>query len=248
MDLLRRLATTSSLLLSFSALAAGLDRDGLVSEAPATPDTGVVRISGGGGGEVATTASGTVNASVMWAPIEHLAGDVSGYLQSDSRFGPSARLRYQLLNQASHGLDLALGLRFKFIGFTLDPNYGGGPSELEFLVAAGRKFGPVDVVLNAVTGTELGGAPGKDSELKAYVGYNLMDTLRLGVDSRVQAEWVGPGGIKTPDFTNDVALVAGPTVSWLVTPKVQFQALAGALKGRGNPVGVGGLGLLAIDL
>src|SRR5690349_13558724 len=131
--------------LSGPALAAGLDRDGLLTEAPATPDTGNIRISGGGEGQVAGAAAGTVNATVMWTPVEHLAGDVGGYFLSEGTFGPSARLRYQVLNQASHGLDLALGTRYKWIGFTLNPNVGPHRGELELLVAAGRKLGPFDL-------------------------------------------------------------------------------------------------------
>src|SRR3954463_1328878 len=104
------LAVAALLCSTFSgpALSAGLDRDGLLTEAPATPDTGNVRITGGGEGQVVGSAAGTVNASVMWTPIEHLAGDGGGYFLSEGTFGPSARLRYQFLNQASHGIDLAL--------------------------------------------------------------------------------------------------------------------------------------------
>jgi hypothetical protein len=250
MTLCKSLAATALLssFLSAPALAAGLDRDGLLTEAPATPDPGNVRITGGGEGQVVGSAAGTVNASVMWTPIEHFAGDVGGYFLSEGTFGPSARLRYQLLNQASHGIDLALGARYKWIGFSINPNVGGHRGEMEFLVAGGRKFGPLDVALNAVVGAEVG-EDGKDAELKALVGYNLFNGLRLGVDARVQAEFQDPTGIKVPSFTNDVALVAGPSASWLVTPKVQVQALAGTFKGRGDPApGLGGQLLLAVDL
>src|SRR3954470_4868388 len=148
------LVVAALLFSSFSApaLSAGLDRDGLLTEAPATPDTGNIRISGGGEGQVVGAAAGTVNATVMWTPIQHLAGDVGGYFLSEGTFGPSARLRYQVLNQASHGVDLALGTRYKWIGFTLNPNVGPHRGELEFLVAAGRKLGPIDLALNGVVG------------------------------------------------------------------------------------------------
>jgi len=250
MHLSSRLAVASSLVcaLSVPALAAGLDRDGLLAEAPATPDTGNVRISGGGRGEVAGGGSGQVSATVMWTPVQHLSADVSGAYLSDGSFGPTARVRYQLLDQTTHGLDLSVGARFKYVGFSTNPATSGGPSELELLVAGGRKFGALDVVVNAVVGTEVGD-PGKDAELKAFVGYHLLDSLRVGVDSRVQAEFVDEAGTKVPDFANDVALIAGPAASWLVTPKVQVQALVGAFKGRGDPVvGAGGQLLLAIDL
>lgn len=234
--------------LSGPALAAGLDRDGLLTEAPATPSAGNVRVSGGGSGQVASGTSGSVSATVMWTPLEHLAGDVGGYFQSEGTFGPSARVRYQLLNQSSHGIDLAVGTRYKWLGFSINPNVGGHRGELELLVAGGRKFGPLDVALNGVVGFEVG-EDGKDAELKGMVGYNLWDGLRLGVDTRFQAEFQDPTGVKVPDFTNDVALIGGPSVSWMVTPQVEIQALAGGFKGRGDPVvGYGGQLVLAVDL
>jgi len=250
MSLSKSLAAAAfvSSFLSGPALAAGLDRDGLLTEAPATPSAGNVRITGGGTGQVVGSAEGTVSATVMWTPIEHLAGDVGGYFQSEGTFGPSARVRYQLLNQGSHGLDLAVGARYKWLGFTINPNVGGHRGEMEFLVAAGRKFGPLDVALNGVVGFEVG-EDGKDAELKGLVGYNVWDGLRLGVDTRVQAEFQDPSGVKVPNFTNDVSLIGGPSVSWLVTPKVEVQALVGGFKGRGDPVvGYGGQLLLAVDL
>src|SRR6185503_15973893 len=140
------------------------------------------------------------------------------------------------------------GTRYKWLGFTINPNVGGHRGELEFLVAGGRKFGALDVALNAVVGFEVG-ENGKDAELKGLVGYNLWEGLRLGVDTRVQAEFQDPTGVKVPDFTNDVSLIGGPSVSWLGTPKVEVQALAGGFKARGDPaVRYGGQLLLAIDL
>jgi hypothetical protein len=241
--LIRKVSIPASLLFSICCWADGLDRDALLTEAPATPKAGTVRVTGGGGGATQSddpgTGSGGLNASILWAPINHLAADVGGYVQ-DGSVGPSARARYQFLNQADHGVDMAVGARFKLVGFSSRAEDLTPKHEAELLLAAGHKFGRLDTIVNAVVGTELGD-PGKDAELKAYVGYNLSDSLRCGVDGRVQAEFADEHGTKRPRAA-DTAFTVGPAASWMVTPKVQVQALVGATKARGvgTQTGLGG--------
>src|SRR3979409_391938 len=104
--LIRKVSNPASLLFSICCWADGLDRDALLTEAPATPKAGTVRVTGSGGGATQGdnpgTGSGGLDASILWAPINHLAADVGGYFQ-DGAVGPSARARYQFLNQADHG-------------------------------------------------------------------------------------------------------------------------------------------------
>ncbi len=241
--LIRNVSILASLLFSICCWADGLDRDTLLTEAPATPKAGTVRITGGGGGATQSdnpgTASGVVNAAILWAPINHLAADIGAYFQ-DGSVGPSARVRYQFLNQADHGVDMAAGARFKLVGFSSRAEDLTPKHEAELLLAAGHKFGRLDTIVNAVVGTELGD-PGKDAELKAYVGYNLSDSLRCGVDGRIQAEFVDEHGTKRPTAA-DTAFAVGPAASWMVTPKIQVQALVGAAKARGagTKTGLGG--------
>jgi hypothetical protein len=109
----------ASILLAFASAASaqGLDRDTLLTDAPAVPPVGTVRISGAG---VATentdngktpTGSSSITGSIGWTPIANLNGDAGAYFQVGAQ-GPAARLRYQFLNQMSHGLDMAGGIRF----------------------------------------------------------------------------------------------------------------------------------------
>jgi hypothetical protein len=210
-------------------VGSGLDRDSLLTEAPATPERGNVRISAAGNTSYVGAVAGGISGMAMWTPFTHFAADVSGYWQ-DGDAGPAVRVRYQFLSQALHGIDLAAGLRYKSVGF--DPRNG----ELEVLVAGGHRFGRLGTVLNLIGGTELGG-PGLDVELKARIDYQLIETLRVGLDARAQAEVHDEEGWKAPGFADDIALVGGAMVAWFPIPALQLQLLAGATHPRGSTVG-----------
>ncbi|MFL5309460.1 MAG: hypothetical protein ACJ79H_03290 [Myxococcales bacterium] len=221
---------------ALGAHAAGIDRDSLLSEAPAVPKKGTVRISGittgtsDEGGVNGTQGQANVTGTIMWTPVENLAGDVGMYWQVGAN-GPSARVRYQILAQSITGVDLSAGARFKTVGF--HPDRG----EVEFMLLAGRRFGNVELVLNGVFGVETGGENGKDVEGKAFAGYRFSDDLRAGLDGRLQAEIEdeGPAPLGTPARTGrDYDLTAGPAVSWIVARDVstlfhnfQVQGLVG---------------------
>src|SRR2546426_9913748 len=235
-----------------AASAEGLDRDTLLTDAPAVPAVGTVRLTGAG---VATqntdngatpTGSSSFTGSIGWTPIANLHGDVGAYFQVGAQ-GPAARIRYQLLNQFSHGLDLAGGVRFKTVGF--HPDEG----EVEFLLAAGRRFGRFEVVLNGVFGVETGGQNGKDIEAKAFAGWRFNEAVRAGIDGRLQAEaqdqastatpiiLAGPGGPPTA-VGRDYDLTAGPSVAWMATGTIQIQGLVGVAQPKKtnntSPIGV----------
>ena len=202
---------------------AGLDRDTLLTDAPAVPPKGTVRVSAAGvATEQTDSSSSNFSGTIAWSPIDNLSADVGAYFQSGAQ-GPSARLRYQFLNQFSHGIDLSTGIRFKSVGF--HPDQG----ELEFLLAAGRRFGHIELVLNGVFGVETGGESGKDLEAKAFVGWRFNEAVRAGIDGRLQAEIADeelPAG-STPPTGRDYDLTVGPTLSWMVTRTIQLQALVG---------------------
>ncbi|MGZ6123598.1 MAG: hypothetical protein ACXWLR_01485 [Myxococcales bacterium] len=226
-----------------AASAQGLDRDTQLTDAPAVPAVGTVRLTGAG---VATpnsdngatpAGSSSFTGSIGWTPIANLHADVGAYFQVGAQ-GPAARVRYQFLNQASHGLDLSTGIRFKTVGF--HPDQG----EVEFLVAAGRRFGHFEVVLNGVFGVETGGENGKDLEAKGFAGWRFNESVGAGVDGRLQAEIEDEAQpvTPTPAVGRDYDLTVGPAVSWLVTRNIQVQALVGVAQpkktDKTSPVGV----------
>jgi hypothetical protein len=238
-------------LASSSANASGLDRDSLLTESPAGPKAGTVRVSAGANGQPTgagdSGSTGGISGNVLWAPISRVAADVGLYAQgADS--GPTIRLRIQILKQEDLGLDLCIGARFKEFGFFKKEGGGAPNGEFEYLLAVGHSFGPIDAMLDAVVGFEAGG-PGSDIEGKAFVGYHLTRTLRVGADARVQGEYKNENGYKKPDLTNDVDLIAGPAASWLVlNDKLQLQALVGVAKPKGAAnASPGGLLALAFD-
>ncbi len=243
-------AALAAAALSTPARAAGLDRDTLLTESPAVPNAGTVRLTGAAGGQPSgaadTGSTGGISGSILWAPIDRVAGDVGLYLQGPDT-GPTVRLRFQVLKQADVGLDLSVGARFKEFGFfkkeATTPN-----GEFEFLLALGKSIGHWDAMVNAVIGFEAGG-PGSDLEGKAFVGYRVLDNLRVGADFRLQAEYKDEKGTKSPDFANDCDLFIGPAVSWLVFhDKLQLQALVGAAKPKGvGTISPGGLLAASFD-
>ena len=178
----------------------------------------------------------------LWAPFQNFAGDVGTYWQN-ANSGPTVRLRAQILSQASSGVDLGVGARFKKIGFFSHPLDGSPNGEMEFLVAAGRRFGRFDVMLNGVFGLETGG-PGKDLEGKLFAGYHFLENLRAGIDGRLQAEFVDEKGTKVPAVA-DMDLKVGPAVSWLFMERFQLQALIGVAKPKGVTAATGAGLLLA---
>ena len=239
-----------------AARAEGFDRDMLLTEAPATPAAGTVRVSAsslGQSGSDATSPSSSnfssVSGSLLWAPVANLAGDVGIYWQPGPNVsGPSVRVRYQILGQEKWGLDLAAGARYKTVSFIHPNNVNGGVGELEFLVAAGKRFGQFELVLNGVFGLETGGGGGKDVEAKAWAGYHFSDTFRAGVDSRLQAE-VGDGeaATTTPTGVRDFDLTAGPALSWMPVGKLQLQALVGVIMPKKTSV-TSPVGMLAASI
>jgi hypothetical protein len=239
---MRRLPPFAAALLAASAAAAqGLDRDTLLTDAPAVPAAGTVRVTGGAFGTQNTdngatpAGSSSINANIGWTPIANLSGDVGAYFQVGAS-GPSARVRYQILSQSANGIDLSAGLRFKTVGF--HPSNG----EIEALVAAGRRFGKVELVLNGVFGQETGGGGGKDIEVKGFAGYAFSEGVRAGIDSRLQAEMDDEEDPLLPKTGRDYDLTAGPAVSWMVTRTFQVQALVGVAQPKKTdvtaPVGV----------
>jgi hypothetical protein len=235
------------LLAASAASAQGLDRDTLLTDAPAVPAAGTVRVTGSGVATQNSDNGSTPNGSssftgtVGWSPVANLHADVGAFFQVGAQ-GPAARVRYQFLNQVAHGLDLSGGVRFKTVGF--HPDEG----EVEFLVAAGRRIGHIELVLNGVFGVETGAAGGKDAEVKAFGGWRFNESVRAGIDSRLQAE-IGDEqapvlvpGAGAVSAGRDYDLTAGPAVSWLVTRTFQVQALIGVAQPKKTtttaPVGV----------
>jgi hypothetical protein len=236
-----RLPATLLFAFASAATAQGLDRDTLLTDAPAVPPVGTVRVSGAG---VATenadngatpTGSSSLSGSIGWTPVATLNADVGAYFQVGAQ-GPAARVRYQFLNQFSHGLDMSGGVRFKSVGF--HPDKG----EVEFLLAAGRRFGHIELVLNGVFGVETGGESGKDVEVKAFAGWRFNEALRAGIDNRIQVEVSDEANPVTPKTGREYDLTAGPAVSWMASRTLQFQALVGVAQpkktDKTSPVGV----------
>jgi hypothetical protein len=212
------------------ASAEGLDRDTLLSDAPTVPNQGTIRITGGvvgtsdGPGVNNVQGQANVTAGIQWSIFDRFAADVSAYFQVGQQ-GPSARVRYQILTQRDQGIDLSGGVRFKTVGF--HPNQG----EVEFLVAAGHRFGQFEMILNAVFGVETGQGGGKDGEVKGFTGWRFNASLSAGIDGRIQMELAdeeaAPVHLVAAPATRDYDLTVGPAISWMPMQTLQLQLLTG---------------------
>jgi len=66
-----------------AASAQGLDRDTLLTDAPAVPPKGTVRVAGTGvATEKTDSSSSSFTGTIGWSPIENLHADVGAYFQS----------------------------------------------------------------------------------------------------------------------------------------------------------------------
>ena len=247
---MRRLALFALAFAAGAARADGLDRDTLLTDSPAVPNAGTVRVTGGatGSSSDATSTGGNtgtsgISGSVGWTPIANVSGDVGAYTQIGASGGVSARARYQILSQSSAGIDLSAGVRFKTVSWHASsaPRTDSN-GEIEMLVAAGRRFGKFELVLNGVFGVETGGGGGKDIEAKGFAGWRFNEAVRAGLDSRLQAEVSDTENTGAAPTGRDYDLTAGPAVSWMVTRTVQVQALLGVAQPKKTdlttPVGV----------
>jgi hypothetical protein len=231
---MRRLALLALALAASTARADGLDRDTLLTDSPAVPNKGTVRVTGGATGSTADATqtggnAGTsgINGSISWTPIANLSGDVGAYTQVGASGGLSARVRYQFLSQSQFGIDMSGGLRFKTVSWhASSAPQTDSNGELEMLIAAGRRFGQFELALNGVFGVETGGGGGKDIEAKGFAGWRFNEAVKAGIDSRIQAE-VSDTETGTPQTGRDYDLTAGPTVSWMLMRNLQLQALVG---------------------
>jgi hypothetical protein len=247
------LLVVSIAVVAAAAQAEGIDRDSLLSEAPAVPDKGTVRVSGGAAGtndsDANSSGQAAVSGSVSWTPIDRLSADVGAYWQVGQN-GPSARLRYQILSQWFNGIDLSAGVRFKTVGF--HPDNG----EVEMLLAAGRRFGQLEFVLNGVFGVETGGGAGKDVEVKAFGGWRFDDAVRAGIDERLQVEVGDEEDVvgATVQRGRDYDFTAGPAISWIVARNLggtarnlQLQALVGVAQPKKTDL-TGAVGIVSASV
>ena len=247
---MRRLALLALAFAAGAARADGLDRDTLLTDSPAVPNAGTVRVTGGatGSSSDATSTGGNtgtsgISGSVGWTPIANVSGDVGAYTQIGASGGVSARARYQILSQSRAGLDLSAGVRFKTVSWHASsaPRTDSN-GEIEMLVAAGRRFGKFELVLNGVFGVETGGGGGKDIEVKGFAGWRFNEAVRAGLDSRLQAEVSDTEAAGAAQRGRDYDLTAGPAVSWMLMKNLQVQALVGVAQPKKTdlttPVGV----------
>lgn len=229
---------------SLAGAQALADRDTLLVDAAAVPHAGNVRLSAGGGASSSTAAStagsASIGAGIQVTLLPGFALGFSGYVDA-GKVTPAAVVRYQLLNQADHLLNLSALARYKSVGFSPQA------SELEAGLSVGRRFGVLDLMANGVVGKGLGADTGTDLEGKLGAGFIVGEAGRIGVDARLQSELADNAPVIAPPVGRDFDLMAGPTAS-VVIQRVQLQAFAGYAAPRHTfRTGPAALGMVSVD-
>jgi hypothetical protein len=157
-------------------------------------------------------AVGTIKAEVrVWGPIAINAG--ATWVPDRLTIWPTAGLRVQALKQERSGIDLSVGAQYKAEGLT----EGSADGELEAIVAVGRRFGRLGLLLNGVFGSDFEGND-RDGEVRFSGQYTFTDRVRAGLDSRVRFDLGSSDLAANRKATVDV--VAGPTASVMVGPAI----------------------------
>lgn len=165
-------------------------------------------------------AAGTIKAEVrIWGPIAIMGG--ATWVPQKTTIYPTAGLRVQALKQERFGVDLSLGAQYKPEGLT----QGDAEGEIEAIVALGRRFGRLGLLLNAVFGSDFDNND-RDGEVHFSGQYTFTDRLRAGIDSRVRFDLgSNPAGLAA-NHKATLDVVAGPTASVMFGPAI-FVATVG---------------------
>jgi hypothetical protein len=154
------------------------------------------------------------------------------------QFGPAGYLKAQFLRQSEHGVNMAVAVNVKKIGFQRVSDTLPNGGEIEGQVLLDRHWGNLVFALNAVFGKSFT-APDSDTEAKVSLGYRVLENLLLGVDTITRFDTSFDGG--PHDGTRYVEFSGGGMVTWKVW-NVGLSALGGVSAPMHTPLGVTGLG------
>lgn len=214
-------------------IAEDADRVFALSESAAVPSTFVRAHTVGRGSN--TAQAFRIDQSVELVPLQHLSLRVTAEWSTNAGFKPSAQAKYQFLNQQSHGVNMAVGVKYKTEGF--DPS----GSEVEGILAAGRSFGRMLATANLVFGQGVGEAHDQDLEGHLSGGYQISDQLLAGVSARYKfALTEAAEGSARP-----MELIAGPVVAYNMG-WVDASLQGGVYVPKGD-VPVGGIAILGLN-
>jgi hypothetical protein len=154
------------------------------------------------------------------------------------QFGPTGYVKAQFLRQSAHGVNMAVAINVKKIGFSrVTDTYPNG-GEMEGQVLVDRRLGGLVLAFNAVFGKSFT-APDSDTEAKLAIGYHVLDNLLVGVDSITRIDTSFDGG--PHDGTRYVEFSGGGMITWKVW-NVALSALGGVAAPMHAPLGYSGVG------
>lgn len=205
------------------------------ADAPLLPLTQHARVDGSvatatvSGGVVANDTAavdGAVRIEGNVAERVAVAVDV-GLAAEGVALGGGARLA--ILRQADAGIDLALGARYKHVGWNSEAVEVG---EFETTTSVGHAWEGVEAVLNATFGAAVGGRE-KDAELAGAALAGVAEGLSVGGDARLRVSLVDegeePGEEEWQEDGRRLDLVAGPVLNVAAGPVIAMAQVGGSL-------------------
>jgi hypothetical protein len=151
---------------------------------------------------------------------------------------PTGYVKAQFLRQSEVGVNAAVAVNVKKIGFSRpnDPNANQGEVEAQLL--ADKKIGHLLLTANGVFGKSVN-APDSDAELKLAAGYYVLRNLIVGVDSITRYDTSFDGG---PHDGTRYSEFTGGAMATLKVGDFGISALAGMAAPMHTPLHTSGLG------
>jgi hypothetical protein len=174
-----------------------------------------------------------------WGPIVLQAGTL---YDGATGWQPRLGLRVQILRQARHAIDIAIGAQYDGASYENKPGF-------ETFIALSRQFGRLGLFANLVYGQELEPSQRHGDVRLAALG-RVAGSFYLGLDSRAAFD-LDSGREQLEDDERDVDFVlsAGPTASWSVKLfSLLLQGGASATRYKGSSVQAGGFALVGFGV
>jgi hypothetical protein len=153
-------------------------------------------------------------------------------------FAPAGYVKAQFLRQEEHGVNMAVALNGKKIGFSRATDAYPNGGELEGQILIDRHWGIFTLAFNGVFGKSFT-APDSDTEAKLSAGWRVRDNLLLGLDTITRVDTSFDGG--PHDGTRYVEFDGGGMITWKVW-NIGLSGLGGIAAPMHTPVGYSGVG------
>lgn len=190
--------------------------------------------------------------SALRTGVMRATGDVQLIGPVDLRFGvtytpdawngqvqPHIGARVRILSQEKAGIDFAAALFYRLERFTDDEGL------IQILVAAGRRFGPLNVLMHASYGQDPEGDD-REGEVAAAGLFALSSHLQVGLENHIRFDLFSDDPKREARRDTEYDLTVGPLAQWALGP-VALLGQVGFRASRFNRVETGAIALAGLS-